>query len=117
MRYALHSTLVPGQEDAYERAHARIPADLEESFDRFGIHDWTIWRSGVHLFHLVEADDLDEAMRALESDPANVRWQRSIGVHLTPAAVDPQTGRPGSPSALPQVWRLADQLGEEAARV
>ncbi|WP_424935529.1 MULTISPECIES: L-rhamnose mutarotase [Bacteria] len=112
MRYALHSTLIPGQESAYERAHARIPADLEESFDRLGIHDWTIWRSGSHLFHLVEADDLDEAMRALENDPANVRWQRSIGVHLTPADVDARTGRPATPAPLGRVWRLADQSDE-----
>jgi len=71
MRVALHSTLRSGAIDGYRTAHLRIPDDLVAAFDRVGIHEWTIWRSGDRLFHLVLCDDFDAAMRALEHDPAN----------------------------------------------
>ena len=79
MRVALHSVIRPGAVDGYRAEHARIPADLERSFARLGIHDWTIWRSGDRLFHVVDCDDFDDAMRALDSDPANLVWQQHIG--------------------------------------
>ncbi|GAA1246363.1 L-rhamnose mutarotase [Pseudonocardia aurantiaca] len=79
MRVALHSVIADGQEGGYEEAHVRIPDDLVASFARVGIHEWTIWRSGRHLFHLVDCDDFAEAMRVLQDDPANQRWQAFIG--------------------------------------
>jgi L-rhamnose mutarotase len=82
MRVALHSVIAEGQAAGYEEAHVRIPDDLVASFARVGIHHWTIWRSGRHLFHLVEADDFAEAMRLLQDDPTNRRWQESIGPYV-----------------------------------
>jgi L-rhamnose mutarotase len=79
MIVALHSRLRPGAVDGYRSAHARVPDDLDASFARVGIRGWTIWRSGENLFHLVDCDDLDAALAALEDDPANVAWQASIG--------------------------------------
>ena len=71
-----------GHEAAYDAAHAVIPDDLAASFERVGIHDWQIWRSGRDLFHLVECDDFAAAMQALDDDPANRRWQESINRHV-----------------------------------
>ena len=51
---ALRSLLRDGCGDAYDAAHARIPDDLVDAHLRAGIRDWTIWRSGRELFHLVE---------------------------------------------------------------
>ncbi|TDE00758.1 L-rhamnose mutarotase [Jiangella asiatica] len=79
MRIALHSVLREGAEADYEREHETIPDDLAATFARIGIHAWTIWRSGRDLFHLVECDDYDAAVRALADDPANARWQAHIG--------------------------------------
>ena len=50
MRIALHSTLRPGAAAAYLREHAKVPDELRALFDRAGIRDWTIWRSGDRLF-------------------------------------------------------------------
>ena len=103
MRVALHSVLRDGHEAPYEAAHVVIPDDLAESFARVGIHDWSIWRSGPDLFHLVECDDFVAAMRALDDDPANQRWQAFINQHVD-HFVTTDDGPNGM--MLGQVWRL-----------
>ncbi len=106
MRVALHSVLREGHEAAYDRDHAAIPDELAESFARLGIRNWTIWRSNRDLFHIVECDDFDGAMASLEADPANVRWQASIGAHVDHFVA----ANPGSPRlVLGEVWQLAYQ--------
>jgi len=106
MRVALHSILRPGAEAEYEADHATIPADLAETFARIGIHDWTIWRSGRDLFHLVECDDFAAAIRALATDEANARWQAFIGRHVDHFS----TFREGDDEqAMPEVWSLSAQ--------
>ena len=71
---------------------------------RVGIRDWCIWRSGRDLFHLVDCDDLEASLRALEHDPANDRWQAFIGDY-----VDHFEIAPSGESTLPLVWRMRDQ--------
>lgn len=106
MIVALHSEIRAGAVDGYRAAHLTIPAELVASFDRFGIHDWTIWRSGHRLFHLVDCDDFDAALASLDDDPANARWQLDIGryVELFRGA----DGEEGF-SPLEQVWALSAQ--------
>jgi L-rhamnose mutarotase len=106
MRVAMHSVIREGAEDGYEREHAAIPAELADSFSRIGIHDWTIWRSGRDLFHLVECDDFLAAMCALDRDPANERWQAHIGDYVDHFEVS-GPGHEGMP--LHEVWRLTEQ--------
>ena len=101
---ALHSQVRPGRGPDYDRAHARIPDELVEAHRRAGIRDWSIWRSGDHLFHLVDCDDFDAAVRQLEHDPANQRWQAFIGDYVERLEI----GDEGSP-ALALVWRMRDQ--------
>lgn len=95
MRIALHSVLRAGAEADYDREHRTIPADLAATFARIGIHEWTIWRTGRDLFHLVECDDYDAALRALADDPANTRWQAHIGRFLE-----------SDPEPISRVWTL-----------
>ena len=108
MRIALHSVLREGLESGYDVAHARLPDDLVASFARFGIYDWSIWRHGRELFHLVEADDFGAALAALDSDPANERWQSVIGGfvdHFDPADAH------GVPLGMAEVYSLRAQTG------
>lgn len=106
MRVALHSVLREGHEADYDQAHAAIPDDLAASFARLGIRDWTIWRSGRHLFHLVDCDDFAAAMAALEGDPANQRWQSLITRHVDHFE---QLGGGVDAQELPLVWELSQQ--------
>jgi L-rhamnose mutarotase len=99
--HALHSVLKPGREADYDRVHARVPDELLSALKESGIRDWRIWRSGRNLFHLVECDDFDAALRALADDPRNQRWQAFIGDYVDHFE-DPADG-------LPLVWQLSAQ--------
>ena len=110
MRIALHSTLRPGAADDYLREHASVPDDLVALFERAGIRDWTIWRSGDHLFHLVECDDFEAAMRVIRSDEADSRWQAHVG-EFVEGFLGPD-GRPGYVPLHP-VWGLEEQRGRK----
>lgn len=107
MRVALHSVLVEGAEEDYEREHERVPDDLAASFTRVGIRDWSIWRSGRHLFHLVDCDDYATVVRALAGDPADERWQGRIGRFVDHFEA-PGDGPGGQ--VLPRVWSFAQQV-------
>ncbi|WP_052850008.1 L-rhamnose mutarotase [Streptomyces avicenniae] len=110
MRIALHSVIRQGQEAGYEAVHATVPSDLLASLRAAGISDWTIWRSGDHLFHLVETDDFAAAMAALDDDPVNHRWQEFIGAYVDHfETTDGHPAGPGAGMALGQVWNLAAQ--------
>jgi len=100
---ALRSVLRAGREAAYDVAHERIPTELIEAHRRVGIRDWRIWRNGRDLFHLVECDDLEAAMRELEHDPANERRQAFIGDFVEHFEAAP----------LRLVWCMRDQLANE----
>lgn len=104
MIVALHSVLKPGCEEGYDRDHARIPDDLRAAFDRVGIRDWSIWRSGRDVFHLVDCDDYPAAIAALKDEPANHRWQQVIDGYVD-HFVDQGTGTPG-----PQPLRAVHSL-------
>lgn len=102
MRVALHSVLREGHEAAYDAAHERIPDDLAELFAANGITDWSIWRSGRDIFHLVDCEDFDAAMTAVADHPANVAWQATINEHVDHFIPAVLTG-------LPHVWQLTRQ--------
>lgn len=106
MRIALHSEIREGAIDDYRTHHERIPDDLVAAFDRLGIREWTIWRSGHRLFHLVECDDWDAAVRGLCDEPADHAWQADIGrfVELFRDA----DGAVGT-APLEQIWDLSAQ--------
>ena len=112
MRVALHSALRPGAAADYRREHARVPDELRALFDRAGIREWAIWRSGDRLFHLVDCDDFDEAMAVIRADDADRRWQERIGVY-----VDDFYDADGAVGYLPLelVWSLEQQRRDDAA--
>lgn len=108
MKLALHSVLREGQEEAYESEHAAVPPDLLDALQRAGIQDWTIWRSGRHLFHVVETDDFDAAMAQLATDAVNARWQEHMKAFVDHFEEHPD-GAAGL--GLRHVWTMRQQAG------
>ncbi len=106
MGVALHSLLRHGQELGYEAAHERIPDDLLALLQRVGIRDWRIWRSGADLFHLVDCDDFEGALRRLAEDPVDKRWQETMAAYVEGFADNPD-GVAGM--GLRHVWSLSEQ--------
>ncbi|MCP1428416.1 L-rhamnose mutarotase [Microbacterium foliorum] len=107
MRIALHSEIRDGAIDHYRSAHVRIPDALAATFDRIGIRDWTIWRSGHRLFHLVDCEDWDAAIAALQDDPADHAWQADIG-RFVEVFRDAEGAEGTAP--LEEIWDLRTQV-------
>jgi L-rhamnose mutarotase len=103
MRVALHTRLRAGAEEAYEQAHREVPAELQRAIRAAGVRDWTIWRSGRELFHLIDCDDYARMLAELERLPANVEWQGRINALLE---VVHDYGGEGAQASLPVVWEL-----------
>lgn len=106
MRVALHSEIREGAIESYRTHHTRVPDDLVAVFDRIGIHNWTIWRSGRRLFHLVDCDDWEAALVALRDDPADRAWQARIGRYVEVFRNEQGEGTLGP---LEEVWDLSQQ--------
>ncbi|MET4060412.1 L-rhamnose mutarotase [Arthrobacter sp. UYP6] len=100
-RIALHTRLKPGREAEYDAVHARIPEDLDAAMRMAGVSSWRIWRDGLDLFHVVEADDYAAMRRFLASHPANLPWQTQMAELL-----DVQDDYSGTDRGIAQVWEL-----------
>lgn len=103
MRVALHTRLKPESIEEYEQAHRQVPADLLAAIRRAGAAEWTIWRSGVDLFHVVVCDDYARLIAELAPLPVNVEWQAYMGTLLE---VSHDYGADATEAALPVVWQL-----------
>ena len=101
-RVALHTRLKPGAEAAYEQAHRQVPEELTAAIRAAGVRSWTIWRSGLELFHVIDCDDYRGMLARLERLPVNQAWQARMAelldvVHDYSAEGDDE---------LPVVWQL-----------
>jgi L-rhamnose mutarotase len=103
MRVALHTRLRPGAERAYEEAHGEVPPGLVEAIRAAGARRWTIWRSGLELFHVIECDDYERLLAELAENPVNEAWQARMGELLD---VVHDYGAEGAGKGLPVVWEL-----------
>lgn len=111
MRVALHTKLKPGAEADYDAAHREVPPALVAAIRAAGATDWTIWRSGSELFHVLECADYASLLAALEPLDVNQRWQTRMA---TMQAVTHDYSSAGGGAGLPVVWELADELGGPA---
>jgi L-rhamnose mutarotase len=101
MRIALHTRLRPGTEAAYESAHREVPQELTDAIRAAGAHKWTIWRSGLDLFHVIDCDDYTRLLADLAELPVNVAWQARMGELLDVVHDYADAG-----AGLPVAWRL-----------
>jgi L-rhamnose mutarotase len=101
MEVALHTRLKPGAEAAYEAAHREVPEELVAAIRAAGARRWTIWRSGLELFHLIECDDYARLLAELADLPVNVAWQARMA-ELLDVAHDYGADDAG----LPVAWEL-----------
>ncbi|WP_344439413.1 L-rhamnose mutarotase [Kitasatospora nipponensis] len=103
MRVALHTTVRPDRIADYEAAHREVPAELTAAIRAAGVSEWTIWRSGTELFHLLDCADYARLLAELEHLPVNLAWQTRMA-ELLDVAHDYSAG--GAHAGLPVVWQL-----------
>jgi L-rhamnose mutarotase len=101
VRVALHTRLTPGREAEYEQAHRSVPAELTAAIRAAGAREWTIWRDGLDLFHVIDCDDYASLLAELEHLPVNVTWQARMAGYL-----DVVHDYADADRTLPVVWHL-----------
>jgi L-rhamnose mutarotase len=105
MRIALHTRVRADRIDEYEAAHREVPEELAAAIRAAGAKQWSIWRSGTELFHLVECEDYARLISELETQPVNVAWQTRMAGLLD---VVHDYSADGAQAGLPEVWRLPE---------
>ncbi|MBD9725358.1 L-rhamnose mutarotase [Streptomyces caniscabiei] len=103
MRVALHTKVRADRVEEYEAAHREVPAELTTAIRAAGVSEWTIWRSGTDLFHLLEVEDYPAMIAELEKLPVNIAWQARMAELLD---VVHDYSADGSDAGLPVVWHL-----------
>jgi len=106
MRVALHTRVKAGREEEYDAAHRAVPAELVAAIRAAGAREWTIWRSGQDLFHVIECEDYARLLAELEHLPVNVAWQERMA---TMQEVTHDYSNAGSDAGLPVVWDLTTE--------
>ncbi|TCU49570.1 L-rhamnose mutarotase [Curtobacterium sp. PhB146] len=104
-RILSRTRLRAGNEAAYDAVHASIPPALAARLRDAGVHDWTVWRDGQDLVHLIEVEDYRAMRRALADDPVNAEWQETINPLL-----EADDDYSGNDDGVPQVWSLSGQV-------
>src|SRR5882672_5628656 len=101
MRVALHTRVRPDRVAEYEAAHREVPPELVAAIRAAGASSWTIWRSGVELFHVIDCEDYDRLLAALGEQPVNAAW----GLRMAELVEAPRDfARGEADPVLPQVW-------------
>jgi L-rhamnose mutarotase len=103
MRVALHTRLKPGKEEEYEAAHRDVPRELITAIKAAGAHEWTIWRDGLDLFHVVDCDSYERLLGSLAGLPVNIAWQARMAELLE---VTHDYSAAGADKGLPVAWHL-----------
>jgi L-rhamnose mutarotase len=103
MRVALHTQVRADRVEQYEQAHQEVPAELTEAIRAAGVTQWTIWRSGTDLFHIIDCASYSALLAELENLPVNVAWQARMAELLD---VVHDYSEAGAGAGLPVVWQL-----------
>lgn len=103
MRIALHTRVREDRIAEYEAAHREVPAELVAAIRAAGVTEWTIWRSGTELFHLLDCADYARLLAELEHLPVNITWQARMAELLD---VVHDYSADGAAAGLPVVWQL-----------
>ncbi|MCY0930715.1 L-rhamnose mutarotase [Streptomyces sp. H27-H1] len=103
MKVALHTKVRADRVAEYDAAHRQVPEELTAAIRAAGVSEWTIWRSGTDLFHVLEVENYRAMTAELEKLPVNIAWQARMAELLD---VVHDYSAQGSDASLPVVWEL-----------
>ncbi|MFD8972848.1 L-rhamnose mutarotase [Streptomyces sp. NPDC059593] len=103
MKVALHTKVRADRVEEYDAAHRQVPEELTAAIRAAGVSEWTIWRGGTDLFHVLEVQDYQAMIAALEKLPVNIAWQARMAELLD---VVHDYSAQGGDASLPVVWEL-----------
>ncbi|RCW64248.1 L-rhamnose mutarotase [Saliterribacillus persicus] len=74
-RYLFLMECEKGKEEEYIERHKAVHPELLEALKEVGITTYSIFMDGNQLYAYMEVDDYHRAMKKLENNPANRKWQ------------------------------------------
>ena len=83
-RTAFRLRIKAGKEEEYDAAHKKVWPALLAKLKEVGISQYSIFRRDQDLFLVMQVSDFDAAWRALDQDPANLRWQQEMAKLFEP---------------------------------
>ena len=90
-RFAWKARVLPGMLEEYIRRHDRIWPEMTAALNDAGIHNYTVWMSGLDLFGYYECADAAAAAKSQAASPVVARWNAYMKDILV-MDFDPQTG-------------------------
>ncbi|WP_163539501.1 L-rhamnose mutarotase [Gracilibacillus sp. YIM 98692] len=74
-RYMFVMECKEGAEEEYKKRHQEVHPELLDALKEVGISNYSIFMDGTKLYAYMEVDDYHRAMKELEGNPANRKWQ------------------------------------------
>ena len=90
-RVAWHLRLKPGSKEEYKRRHDEIWPEMTAVLNEAGIHNYTVWNTGMDLFGYYESDNLEVSNRIQKESPVVERWNAYMQ-EVIEVVLDPETG-------------------------
>jgi len=75
-RVAFLLKIDPKNQEEYIERHKNVYPELLEAFEEVGISTYSIFLHDEYLFAYMEVEDYQAAMKKLEENEANQRWQQ-----------------------------------------
>jgi L-rhamnose mutarotase len=73
-RFAWHARIKPGTETEYKRRHDEIWPEMTALLNQAGIHNYSVWLTGLDLFGYYECEDVVKASQIQANSPVVARW-------------------------------------------
>ena len=70
--------------EGYERDHEHVWPELLARLKAVGVSDYSIFRRGQDLFLVMRVTNFEAAMKELDKDPVNLRWQQEMAKYFEP---------------------------------
>jgi len=90
-RFAWHARIKAGTETEYKKRHDNIWPEMTEVLNCAGIHNYSVWLSGLDLFGYYESENLQKAALIQAESPVVASWNEYMKDILV-MDFDPETG-------------------------
>ncbi len=90
-RYAWYAKVREGMLEEYQRRHDEIWPEMTEMLNEAGIHNYTIWNLGEHLFGYYECESIEHASKVQSGSEIDRKWSQYMQDVMI-AEKDPVTG-------------------------
>ncbi|MFB6217891.1 MAG: L-rhamnose mutarotase [Halobacteriaceae archaeon] len=102
-RHVYVQHLDPDCVEEYRAAHETVPEGVRAAMERGGVTEFEVYLRGTTVVCILECEDLDAYLSAVEGDPAVEEWERRVAEFKTEGVDADAPPDEGIPFADP-VW-------------